>query len=821
MTEALTQQTAISKGRPGPLKIFFVRLVLFWEAFWPAILHAVAIPFTLIIISLFGLWRFVPDWLHWSTLLLAGAAFGGLLWRDLKTVSWPSKTNAQQRLEEDGRVAHAAVQALDDTPFDGMSLANPLWQAHMADMAERARKAKLTGLRSGADARDPFALRFTAIGVLAVALIAAGDDWRMRLASGASPGSGTYFGKLVADVWIDPPDYTGKAPIYLLRPGDDVTGLRDQINVPAGSQLIAQIGAGGRAQLKFADDDSTQKIPLDRVTNSARGAFVLETSGLVSLQMNGRGVKWPIGVVRDAPPTVIFQETPAENDDGRVGFSVVTGDDYAISSARLVLRLAPDQERPLDAPAFDDGALSEEHVFELDDLTGAPGPRYQLLDLREDPWAGLIVLARIEVRDGAGQTGVSEEIDFTLPERAFFNPLAKAVIEQRQSLAIAPQAWQRAGRSFDALTLAPEVFFDDTTDFLLLRTAFWRVMRRNNENFDDAVAQFWPLALQLEDKALELARQRLEAAQEALRQALERGASDEEIERLVENLRQAMNDYLQALAQSGQPTDGQAARNAEQLSQSDLDEMLNSIQDLAQSGAQSAARQMLSELENLLNNLQLTQGGQGSGQGGQGQSGQGQSGQGAGNGAGGLAGDAADLIGRQRELADEAFERGQNFGESGGDLASREGGLGEALDDLIDELTGNGGEADPNGDAARALGGARNAMRDAQEALDANDFGTASSAMERAIQQLREGAEGLAREQMRQANGEQGDGMGRGQTDPLGRDAGRGIGNGVDVPEETDAGRTRAVIDELRRRLGDQTRDEDEIEYLERLLERF
>jgi len=114
---------------------------------------------------------------------------------------------------------------------------------------------------------------------------------------------------------------------------------------------------------------------------------------------------------------------------------------------------------------------------------------------------------------------------------------------------------------------------------------------------------------------------------------LEPGASDEEIERLVEELRQAMNDYLTALAQSGQPME-EASQNAQQLDQSDLDDMLDSIRDLSQQGANNAARQMLSDLENMLNNLRLSQ--VGAGQNGEGQSGQGQSGQGERGGAAGV-----------------------------------------------------------------------------------------------------------------------------------------------------------------------------------------
>ena len=816
-TELKQTKTKTPRSQKGAM-VFLARLVLFWERFWPAILPALAIPFTLTIISLFGLWQFTPDWLHWTSLTLATLAFGMLAWRDLKNIDWPSRKQAQRRMEEDGEVRHAALQALDDHPFNSANgdhvnnTASPLWQAHMNSMKEQARKARLKGVRSSADDRDPYALRFTALGILIVAIIAAGDDWQDRLAMGVTPGAGGDFGKLTADLWIEPPDYTGKAPIYLLRAGENAKPLAEQINVPEGAILIAQLSGGGRAKLDYSTPEQSETATFDRTPASARAEITLTDSGLMRLRMNGREAQWPIGVLEDSAPIVGFVEAPSESDDGRLIVNAYTDDDYGISSGHLVLRLAPDQQRPLDAPDFDGAVLTETRKIELADITGAPGQYEILMDLQSDPWAGLEVLAKISVQDGAGQAGDSDEVTVTLPARTFFNPVAKAVIEQRQTLAVAAGEWRRTARSFDAITLAPEVFFEDTTEYLLLRTAFWRVMRQDGEGFDDAVEKFWPLALQLEDEALELARQRLEAAQEALRQALERGASDQEVERLVDELRQAMNDYLQALAQSGQPTPNGGQQNAQQLNQSDLEDMLNSIQDLAQSGAQNAARQMLSDLENLLNNLRLSQGGQGQGSGQGGPGGPGES---------GLAGEAGELIGRQRELADESFERGQSFGETGEDLAQDEGGLGEDLDDLIERLQEDPG-ADPDGDASRSLGRARNAMREAQEALENDDFGAANGAMERAIAELREGAEGLAREQMRQAqDGQTGEGMGRGETDPLGRPVGRANGGNVEVPGESEAGRTRAVIDELRKRLGEQGRDEDEIEYLERLLERF
>lgn len=814
-TPPIRKKQRRSNPAPGALSIFTTRFVLFWEEFWPAILPALAIPYILAVISLFGLWQYVPAWLHWCTLALAVAALGNRLWRDTRHLRFPSRRKAQARLEEDGKASHAPLQALDDVPFQSEN-ANALWNAHQKASRIRARQARLAGIRPTADDRDPYALRFTALGLLAVAFVAAGNNWQDRLQLAFAPGQANAANSHIADLWIEPPEYTGKPPIYLVRPGDKLVENAEQVNVPEGSVLIAQINGRGRPALFFEDKTGKTEATFERSTGASRAELALTKSGLVQLRLGSDYMRWPVAVISDVPPRVSFEEKPAPTDEGLVGFTIATFDDYGIVHAQLQFRLDPEQERPLDAAPFDDAAMAVVRTTEINGIARGNSQQAINLELQEDPWAGLTVLAKVAVLDGAGQPGETEEVPVLLPTRPFFNPLAKSVIEQRQALSVAAEAWQRVGRSFDALTLAPEAFYtDDPTDFLMLRAAFWRIMRQDGEDYDDAIENFWPLALQLEDEALELARQRLEAAEEALRQALENGASDAEIDRLVEELRQAMNDYLTALAQSGQAAPSSQSQNTQQLEQSDLDQMLDSIRDLAQSGAENAARQMLSDLENMLNNLRLSQGAQGSGQGEPGQNGQ-QSGEGDNS----ASGQAGELIGRQRSLADETFERGQSGApERSDDLAEQQSGLGGELDELIDELSSDEG-ADPEGNGARSFSQARNDMREAEQALGNGDLDAAASAMERAIGNLRDGAEEIAREQMRQA-GEGTEGENGGPLDPLGRPTGRANGEGVEVPEETDAGRTRAVIEELRRRLGEPGRSQEEIDYLERLLERF
>ncbi len=819
MTKELHTSRPELKRLPGEFSVLLARVVLFWERAWPAILPTLAPGFLLIIASLFDIWAKLPAAIHWIALSLTIAMSLAALWRYRHEIRWPCRRDGLARLEADGCVAHAPLQALEDEPFDSRQADSALWRAHIEDMQRRASSARLKPPRTTADARDPYGFRYTAVWVLIVALVAAGDDWRTRLSKTLEPGSVGSGSMSIVDLWIEPPSYTGMAPIYLLRAGEELAGVSKQKNTPEGSTVVAQVNGRGQTRLSLLTDKDEVPADVNSSGNVTRSTMMVSQSGVVRLRHGGREGRWPIGIIRDTSPTVAFIDLPSSTDDALVAFSVAVTDDYGLNELSVQFRLDPEQTLALDAPRLQDSSLKEVRTLVLNGAAGPTGARRFDIDLQADPWAGLAVYVKIVGKDGAGQTGETEEIAFKLPQRAFYNPLARAVVEQRRTLAVAAPSWQRVGRSFDALTLAPESFSEDATEYLLLRTAFWRVMRQDGEGFDDAVENFWPLALQLEDEALELARRRMEAAEEALRQALENDADDEEIARLVEDLRAAIQNYVHALAQSGQAM-AQQQGQAEQIGQSDIDQMLDSIRNLSQSGANNAARQLLGDLENLLNNLRLAQGGSGAG------AGQGASGS-AGN--GGAAGDAGDLIGRQRDLANRSFERGQTLGATGDDLSTEEGGIAGDLESLLDELGGDGQGFDPSGEATRELRDALDEMRTAEDALDADDFGAAASAMERAVENLRAGAGDLAREAMRQA-GEAGAGEREGEAgsrrDPLGRPvgpegAGGAYGDGADVPIDGAAGRARDVMEELRRRLGESGRSKEEIDYLERLLDRF
>ena len=783
-------------------QVFLARVFLFSERASPAIVLGAA-PIAIIVgLGLFDLWRFTGYWGHVAALVLLIALGVVLFWRRRPRPFLPSRDDALTRLERDGRMHHEPLRAIEDAPASGSPA---LWRAHLEDARARTVAVRLLAPAPTANAVDPHGLRYAAMALVTVGVIIAGAEAPQRLADAFRPADPAIARGGFADLWIEPPTYTGKAPVYLLRAKDALGGVRDQTDVPEGSIVRIQTNAGARYRLTHRAPGATVKATREDVDESARASLTLSQTGVLTLSAGGRSTRWPIGVVDDRPPAVEFVEPPSPDREGRLTIALSIDDDYGASAVTLELQLDPDQRRPLDAPALSPDIASKTEIVTLDTLIGGPGLRAAALDLTSHPWAGLAVIAVVRVTDSAGQQGVTPAVALTLPAREFFNPLAKAVIEQRQTLAIAPSDWRRVEWAFSGMTLGPEFFFDRATDYLLLRTAMWRVNKRADEDQQLTVEEFWPLALQLENEALELARQRLDAARAALRDALENGAADKEIERLTESLRSALQNYLEALARSGAETDPDAPPADQTITAADLDSMLDSVRDLAKSGAAGAARQALAELENLLENLRAPGG-----------AGDGQAGADGRQVKGGQAGAVGDLIGRQRALADEAFRRGETKDASGDDLAQVESALAGDLSDLMKALE-EAGDANAGG---KALSRALTAMRRAEGALSSENFDGARDAMEEAIANLRDGAESLAQAERANARAARGR-SGQPTRDPLGRPIGEAAGQNVDVPEKSDGQRARELLEELRRRLSDGERTEEEIDYLERLLERF
>ena len=230
-------------------------------------------------------------------------------------------------------------------------------------------------------------------------------------------------------------------------------------------------------------------------------------------------------------------------------------------------------------------------------------------DLSKHPLAGSQVALILSAYDDAGQKGVSETKEFILPGRNFSDPIAKALIEQRRILALDANQRGFVLSMLDAVSTAPEKFIDNYATHLALKVSYRKLAdARSDDDLRDVMDLLWETAMGIEFGKMSDAERRLREAQERLSEALENGAGEKEISKLMQELRQAMNEMMQALAEQARKnpqSQNELSQNDQTrtLTQKDLERMLDRIEDLMKSGSKDAARQLLSEMQRMMDNL--------------------------------------------------------------------------------------------------------------------------------------------------------------------------------------------------------------------------
>ena len=140
----------------------------------------------------------------------------------------------------------------------------------------------------------------------------------------------------------------------------------------------------------------------------------------------------------------------------------------------------------------------------------------------------------------------------TLPERSFRHPVARAIIDQRKELARDPRLGRGSRRDPRGSEPAARRCSATTRVVYLgaARGAAAAARAITARTRLPGVSQLlWDTALRIEDGNMSLAERDLRRLQQKLQEALAKGAPDEEIERLMQELREALDRYLQALAE--------------------------------------------------------------------------------------------------------------------------------------------------------------------------------------------------------------------------------------------------------------------------------
>jgi uncharacterized protein (TIGR02302 family) len=817
------------------LRLRLAQAALGWERVWPALWPVTALLMLFAAAASFDLLPALPGWLHGLLLLVFLAALGTAAWHGWLQITLPDRSAARRRIELDSGLDHRPLAALDDRPATGENdpFAQALWAAHRQRMAAASRHLRLGWPRAGLIARDPYALRVALSLVLLIGLSSAGGDVWSRLGRALLPqfDRPAGMGPASVDLWITPPDYTGLPPIYLggdpNQAGGAVTASVEPgkpIAVPAGSTVLVQVHGGRRAPQLALDGANSDFTPLD-ASDFNITAKLGEAHHLAVIQGGSTLAAYDLAIVPDLPPTAEWTDKPKLTARGALHLDYLAKDDYGVKGLSLEIR-RPNSDDP---PSVIVLPVPSEPRKEL------KGATFQ--DLTPHPWAGLPVELRIIARDAIDQTGISAPLRLILPEHKFHHPVAKAIIEQRKLLTQDPNQSDAVAETLGDLAARPALFHNDSLAFMSLQSAADRLqLAPGKEELPGIQKLLWDTALRIDEGDQPEAQKALREAEQALQDALDRNAPDEEINKLMSELRQAVNRYLQAMMENAQknaqqPADPNSKNQA--LTPDDIKRMLDQAQQMARSGAKDAAREALAQLQDLLENLragqsqpqqsdqagqQMLQGmqdlahrqqqlmdrayrqsqhGQNGNPGPQGQQGQGQQGQGP---------------SQQRQGTGQG---GTQSGE-GGDIAGQQ----EALRRQLDRMLGKMGQ---DGEAPQALSRAERAMRDAVDALNRNAPGEAVGQQGEALDQLQQAARELA-EQMRK-NGEGQGGTQNAGRDPFGRPLPGGQGDldrgDVKIPEEADMQKSREILDELRRRASDRDRPQLERDYIDRLLKRF
>ena len=814
-----------------------------WQAFWPLVTVLLAG------VAATPLAAFVaPVWMLVGVALIAVIAFG---W-GMRRLQWPTRAEVVARL--DARLPGQPIAALLDDQAIGRGDpgAEGVWAVHQARMSARLDSARAVAPDLRVADADPLGLRLMAV---IAAVMVVGFGLLPPAETVVVQGGGKAPAPLAAswEGWVEPPAYTGKPSLY----------LNDQ---PAGPLAVPK---GSRVTLRLYGQEGLLGVVED-VSGAIDPATEFEIAQNGPLEITGPGGRaWRVTAIGDVPPAIRLDGPLARELDGTMRQGFLATDDYGIQAGRAEFTL-----RVQDIERTHGLAIAPEprDPIVVDLPMPFRGDRSELREVLQDnfqqhPWAEMPVDMVLVAVDAAGQEARTRAQPILLPGRRFLNPLAQALIEQRRDLLWTRANGPRVAQVLRAVSHDPEDgLFPGAGDYLKMRMVIGRLEAALAPDLSaamrDELAQvLWDMAVEIEDGSLGDALARLQRAQERLAEAMEQGATPEELAQLMDELREAMRDYMNQLAQ--QAPDGEAPQqqgeNMMTLTPQDLADMMERIEELMREGRMDEAMAALEMLRQLMENMQVTQG----------QPGQGDS-----------PGDQAmqglqDTLRDQQGLSDEAFRdlqeqggpasragessenEGRDGGQGRGQAHSGEGGEGDGAgqEDGPEGQDGQGGEGSladrqralrdqleaqrralpgagsEEGDAARdALGRAGDAMDGAEDALRDGDIDEALDRQAEAMEAMREGMRNLEdamQSEQAARQGQQGTAEGEpGQrrNDPLGRETGASglssdqgpLADGEDVYR-----RAEELMEDIRRRSGDGERPQIELEYLKRLLDLF
>jgi uncharacterized protein (TIGR02302 family) len=872
---------------------------LFFERLWRKLIFPMCIVGLFFCLSFAGLWLNVPHEVRIGlVLLLAGWLALSLL--GLLRITLPTRMEALDRIDQVSGFPHRPASVLDDTLANAGNdaVTQTLWVIH-----RRRALTFLDRLKPGTPSPravdiDRYALRSGILVALIACAFLAGPEKYARVAAAFDwRRSGLAGPAYRLDAWIDPPPYTGKAPslLNLATPEAKSQDHPMAVEAPVGSIIIVRAAGGdvtidARGGLAAAAidpaaaagkaDASKPQSNQPHSTNppppkaaEAENEHRLRLTGDSTLVLHHGGTlagAFQIHAIADRPPTIALTDVPRANARGSLSLAYRLDDDYGVTSAQARFSDPRNADhvtfagRSLVKPPQADLALAPGH--------GGLGDAESTIDLSDHPWAGLRVTMTLAAKDEGGNEGVTAPAEIILPRKPFTNPLARALAEQRRNLLLQPDDRSAVWTALSGLMIAPEAFDTTTSVYLGLRLATdWLASAKGDDDLVALADFLWEMALQIENGNLADAERELRNAEQNLRDAMQRNASQEELSKLTQELRTAMDKFMKELAEQdqnrGDRPPEQAQGESKSVTPKDLQAMLDKLQNLAKSGNMAEAQKALEQLQNILENLKTAKRSNSNSKA---------------RDTNRALNDLDKMSKDQQDLRDQTYQQGRRKSGTQAPSSSPSGGKrpspGQQNPDDGDDdedalMDPQGSQRQPSrqaptqqdkndalqqrqqalrkgledlqkrlkqmGQVDQGLDDAQSAMQEAERALGEQGQEGRDEAVEaqgRALDSLQKGSQKLA-EQMKQQQGEgqaggEGEGEdggsqqsseGSGDTDPLGRPRSNSARNpGANAPFDPmgapAAQRAQRVLDELRRRLGNPNRPHEELDYLERLL---
>ncbi|MGV3549125.1 TIGR02302 family protein [Rhizobium sp.] len=825
-----------------------------------------------LILSWAGLLRQLPDMAKIACGIAFVAAFIVAL-LPLRRFRMPTRPEADRRLEENSKLPHQAISVQGETPVSKDPYSIALWRKHQERMASKINVIE-AGLPAADIARhDPFAFRAAVILALVVAWSFSFSNYGGRLSDLFTLSKPVVqAADIRIDAWVTPPLYTGVAPLYLS--GSVEKNATSALKVPVNSELTVRIsGKDATDGVQFAPDngkavelkpevaEAVDAEKIERVTNLAPTEASQSRTYKLKLTTDGAvmaGAKhYAFTLIPDKAPEISFSREPGRALNGALELAFEVKDDYGVTEARA--EIVPSEADAKATPLFDPPK------FPLD-LPGSDGKSAKATvsrDLTEHPLSGKKVRLTLIAKDAGGLEGRSETKEIVLPSRPFSELLAGSVAEQRQVFALDTQNIRRALELNEASTFRADETIPDLKHFLLVQSARNRlIFARGTEQLTDTAKYFWDIARFIEDGNLSTAEKRLRDAQDKLSEALKNKASDEEIAKLMQELREAMKQYMAELSKRMQNQDmAKMTPQAQRMMRSqDFENMLNQLENLSRSGNREEAQKLLNEMQRMMNNLQTARPRQQPGQ------------------ENNPVRQQLDKLGKlmqdQQKLMeethrteqalrdrmqrgdpeegdeqipgqDEQSQQDQQQQQPGDQQQEQKDLTEQQLRDALKQLRSRQqqlekdlkslekGMADLGVKTPKGFGDAGKEMGESSEALGKSQGQRSTDAQGRALQALRDGAGDMMQQLQQMMSQQQGDQQGQGLPmpgsamnqegrDPLGRKSGQlgsEFDDSVKVPDQIDVQRAREILEEIRRRLGDGPASLIEREYLERLLD--